>query len=206
MLGWRGGSDRDRVSVTTQTGRDPENVNLGDRRWFLRNPTVRNCFRCHSWNLLSHLHWRTGVAEFPVCGWRICLKRCPGRDLSSFGRKPESSACPCRRPQHQQIEEGSQAGAPLFQFRGKHYFLYQGFPDIRRRLRKQELGLRNFFASFAVPLRKLRSKSLTAKDLKDSQRSQRILYAVFSVMFHWMACCMSSRALRSDNFSLMCAW
>src|ERR1700687_470868 len=23
----------------------------------------------------------------------------------------------------------SQAGAPLFEFRGKHYFFYQGFPD-----------------------------------------------------------------------------
>src|SRR6185369_8616072 len=30
--------------------------------------------------------------------------------------------------------------------------------------------------------------------------------AVFSFMFHWMACCISSRALRRDNFSLMCAW
>jgi hypothetical protein len=28
---------------------------------------------------------------------------------------------------------------------------------------------------------------------------------VFSFMLHWMACCISSRAVRKDSFSLMCA-
>ena len=53
MLGCVAAVTRNRVSVTAQAGGDPENVHLGDRRWFLRDPTVRNCFRCHSWTLLS---------------------------------------------------------------------------------------------------------------------------------------------------------
>ena len=83
-LGCRG--DRNRISVAAQPGGDPENVDFGDWRRFLRLPTVWNRFRCHSWTLLSRLDLvRTGVAEFLLGRLADSFQTpCPG---SSFLRQ-----------------------------------------------------------------------------------------------------------------------
>ena len=44
----RGGRDGNRISVATQTGSNPENVNFFDRRRLLRFSTVRNVCICHN--------------------------------------------------------------------------------------------------------------------------------------------------------------
>jgi len=41
--------NRNGIAVTAEAGCDPDYVYLRDGRWMLRDSTVRNCFRCHSW-------------------------------------------------------------------------------------------------------------------------------------------------------------
>ena len=38
----RGRRDRDRISIAAQTGRHPDDVYIGNRRWSLRLSTIRN--------------------------------------------------------------------------------------------------------------------------------------------------------------------
>ena len=89
---------------------------------------------------------------------------------------------------------------------------------------KQELGVRKFLSpasgqSLAYRrgvndgLKPVTSKLRDQSSRRQSSQSIDLITkiqvasdAVFSFMFHWMACCISSRALRRDSFSLMCAW